>query len=282
MKISAFLPVYNEEKRIRYTLQSLQWCDEIIVLDKTSTDKTVEICKSYGAKVFIIPNSDKFDISEFEYLKECSGDWILRATASDIIDYSLAMEIRKQAEIVPDDIGCINVPFKNYILGIEDKRSPWHGSPRKGIFRNNNYKISNDVHGAFSLINYKSYTIPEKYGYYRHLSHVSVDMMLERHTRYWRGEAAMYNERTLIPSFEKFWEAVKLTVKTRKTFFLGWDGIALTFAYVSYFMFSFLYTWEYRRKNKAENIYYELREKNQKSWECLENNKNTETIDVCK
>ena len=266
MRISAFLPVYNEEKRIRYILQSLSWCDEIIVLDKTSTDNTVEICKEYGAEVFVTPNSVSYQTSEFDYLQKCTGDWIFPATASDIIDKSLAMEIKRQIEILPQEIGSINVPFKTYILGIEDKRSPWHYTPRMKLFRRDNYIINNDVHGALSLKNNKSYTISEKYGYFSHLTHVSIDMMLDRHTRYWRGEAEMYDKKTLTPAFEDFWKSVKETIKIRKTFFLGWDGVALTFAYVSYYMFSFLYKWERRRNGKTAKVYKEMREKNYKEW----------------
>lgn len=267
MNISAFLPVYNEEQRIRYILHSLQWCDEIIVLDKTSNDKTVDICRSYGAKVFITPNSYAYESVEFNYLKECTGDWILLATASDIIDKSLAMEIRRQVEILPEEIGCINVPFRNYVLGLEDERSPWHGSPRMKLFRNGNYTINLNVHSALSLKNNQSYTIPEKYGYFSHLTHVSIDVMLERHIRYWRGEAEMYSKKTLIPAFEAFWRAVKETVRLRKTFLLGWDGVALTFAFVSYYMFSFLYIWERRRNGKAVKVYKKIRDKNFAEWD---------------
>lgn len=226
IKISAFLPVFNEEQRISYTMQSLQWCDEIIVVDKYSTDKTVKICESYGAKVFYLMDGDTYNVSEFDFLKKCSGDWILVTTASDIFDVSLAMEIRKQVNMLPDDIGCILVPFKDYILGIEDERSPWYGSPGMKIFRRGNYVINNDVHGAICLKNTNSYSIPSSFGYMSHLTHVSLDMLLDRHTRYWRGEALMYNKKTLMPAFLKFWEAVKITIKKRKTFLLGWDGVA--------------------------------------------------------
>ena len=266
MKISAFLPVYNEESRIKYTLQSFQWCDEIIILDKSSTDNTVSICKNYTTKVIEIPNSNAYESSEFNYLDKCNGDWIVIVTASDIIDRSLAMEIRKQIKILPEDIGCIEVPFKNYIFGIEEKRSPWHGSHRIKVFRKDNYLINKDVHGALSFKNLKTYKIPEQFGFFSHLTHVSVDMMLDRHMRYWRGEAEMNKERTLTPAFERVWESAKETIRRRKTFFLGWDGIALTFAYVSYYMFSFLYIWEKRRNGKAAKVYKELREKNIEDW----------------
>ena len=126
--------------------------------------------------------------------------------------------------------------------------------------------INKDVHGALSFKNLKTYKIPEQFGFFSHLTHVSVDMMLDRHMRYWRGEAEMNKERTLTPAFERVWESAKETIRRRKTFFLGWDGIALTFAYVSYYMFSFLYIWEKRRNGKAAKVYKELREKNIEDW----------------
>ena len=46
-KITATIITKNEEKNIRRCLESLQWVDEIIVVDTNSDDKTVEICKQY-------------------------------------------------------------------------------------------------------------------------------------------------------------------------------------------------------------------------------------------
>ena len=45
--ITAFLPVYNEEKRLKNVLECFQWCDEILLLDKGSVDDTVKIAKQY-------------------------------------------------------------------------------------------------------------------------------------------------------------------------------------------------------------------------------------------
>ena len=51
-KISACVIAFNEERKIKRCLQSLTWCDEIIVLDSFSTDRTVEICKEFTARVY--------------------------------------------------------------------------------------------------------------------------------------------------------------------------------------------------------------------------------------
>ena len=52
LSISAIIITKNEEASIGKCLDSISWVDEIIVLDSGSTDKTVEISKSYGAKVY--------------------------------------------------------------------------------------------------------------------------------------------------------------------------------------------------------------------------------------
>lgn len=59
VKISIVIPTLNEEKYIEKTLESLKYQinteDEIILIDSYSTDRTVEISKKYGVKIFSIP-----------------------------------------------------------------------------------------------------------------------------------------------------------------------------------------------------------------------------------
>jgi len=50
-KLSITIITYNEEKNIDRCLRSVQWADEIVVLDSFSTDRTVEICQRYGVRV---------------------------------------------------------------------------------------------------------------------------------------------------------------------------------------------------------------------------------------
>ena len=52
MKISAIVLTKNEERNIKKCLKSLKWCDEVIVIDDFSKDKTVKIAKKLGAKVY--------------------------------------------------------------------------------------------------------------------------------------------------------------------------------------------------------------------------------------
>jgi glycosyltransferase involved in cell wall biosynthesis len=51
MKISATIITYNEERNLPRAIESLRCCDEIVVLDSGSSDRTVEIAQNLGARV---------------------------------------------------------------------------------------------------------------------------------------------------------------------------------------------------------------------------------------
>ena len=265
MKISAFLPVYNEENRIKFILKSVSWCDEIYVLDKTSTDNTVAIAREFGAHVKIIPNTSYYSAAEIEYISECKGDWIFIVTASDIIDKSLCMEIKAQIEKAPSNVGVLYIPFQRYVLGINNKKSPWYATNVRGPFRKSIMEIDHhSVHSALKLKSCGAISISSDYGYLYHLTHVSVDMMMERHIRYWRGEGLNYTEKSLWPALKSVLSSIKEMIKI-KTFIGGWDCVALGFAYLSYTMMSFVYKWENKRC-KSSQLYDKMRNENYKYW----------------
>lgn len=269
MSISAFLPVFNEENRIQYALTSLKWCDEIVVLNKTSTDRTVAIAKNYGANVITVPNTAIYDISEFDYLlKHCTSEWVILFTASDIIDVDIALEIKKLTSTKEFAYDVINVPYKRYILGIENKRSPWHSQYHPNVFKKSILKIrKNEVHGAISFTSNKIYSITGfKNSSVHHLTHETIDSMIYRHLRYWRAEGKNYNELSLKKAFTNILRSIIKIFLIRKTFLLGWNGIVLICAYLSYTMISFIYKWENKNSSAAE-IYLRLRTQNKKMWE---------------
>ncbi|WP_075340874.1 glycosyltransferase family 2 protein [Tenacibaculum agarivorans] len=107
-KISAALITFNEEDNIARTLKKLDWCDEIVIVDSISDDKTVEICKTFGAKVY----SKKFNGygEQKNYLvSQCTHDWILSIDADEVLTDELIHEIKIEFS-KPE------LPFKAYFL----------------------------------------------------------------------------------------------------------------------------------------------------------------------
>lgn len=94
IKLSVALISFNEEERIKPTLESLKnLADEIVIIDSNSTDNTVQIAKDYGAKVITRPWNG-FDDQKNALLAECSGEWILYLDCDEEVSVSLAQEIK--------------------------------------------------------------------------------------------------------------------------------------------------------------------------------------------
>ena len=97
MTLSVVIITYNEEANIARTLESVMPLvrdgkGEIIVVDSGSTDRTVEIARSFGAKVFV-EGWRGFAAQKNSALDKASGDWILSLDADEEVDRELRDEI---------------------------------------------------------------------------------------------------------------------------------------------------------------------------------------------
>lgn len=96
MKLSVVLATFNEEKNLGECLESVKnLADEIVIVDGTSTDKTVEIAKSYGSKVLVTENHPIFHINKQKAIDMAKGEWILQLDADERVSPELAKEIKK-------------------------------------------------------------------------------------------------------------------------------------------------------------------------------------------
>ncbi len=95
-KLSVILATYNEENNLPDCLNSVKdLADEIIIVDGTSTDRTIEIAKSYHAKVVITDNPPIFHINKQKALDLATNEWILQLDADERVSKELAEEIIK-------------------------------------------------------------------------------------------------------------------------------------------------------------------------------------------
>jgi glycosyltransferase involved in cell wall biosynthesis len=92
MSLSVAIITKNEEANIRRTLESVKWADEIVVVDSGSTDRTCEIAREYGAKVFV-EEWKGFAKQKNSAIEKCSGDWILSLDADEEVSQELRFSI---------------------------------------------------------------------------------------------------------------------------------------------------------------------------------------------
>ena len=97
MQLSVVIITFNEEANLARTLESVKPLvadgkGEIIVVDSDSTDRTVEIAKSFGAKVFI-EQWKGYAAQKNSALDKATGDWILSLDGDEEVDADLARHI---------------------------------------------------------------------------------------------------------------------------------------------------------------------------------------------
>jgi glycosyltransferase involved in cell wall biosynthesis len=95
--LSVVIITHNEEANLARTLTSLRPLvsesrGEIIIVDSGSTDRTVEIAKSFGAKVFV-EEWKGYARQKNSAIDKATGDWILSLDADEEVDSELACEL---------------------------------------------------------------------------------------------------------------------------------------------------------------------------------------------
>ena len=90
--LSVIMPTYNEEAYVEAALRSVQFADEIIVVDSYSTDNTLEIAKKFATKT-LQRAFDNFSNQKNFALDQATGDWVLFLDADERITYPLQIEI---------------------------------------------------------------------------------------------------------------------------------------------------------------------------------------------
>lgn len=92
MKITATIISYNEERNIARAMESLRCCDEIVVVDSGSSDRTAEIAAKLGARV--IDSQWGGYARQKNYAADCAlNDWILSIDADEALSEALEGEI---------------------------------------------------------------------------------------------------------------------------------------------------------------------------------------------
>lgn len=93
--ISAIVITKNEEKNIKDCIKSLKWCDEIIIIDDNSTDKTLELIeKDEKIKIFKKELNNDFAEQRNFGLDKAKGEWVLFIDADERVSWELENEIK--------------------------------------------------------------------------------------------------------------------------------------------------------------------------------------------
>lgn len=115
MKLSIAILACNEAANLRRTLPSVAWADELLVVDSGSTDDTIAIARSFGAKVFSEPWKG-YGPQMNSAIEKCTSPWVFSLDADEVLTPELQTEIQTLLKGEPK-FDAYWVPRRNQIFG---------------------------------------------------------------------------------------------------------------------------------------------------------------------
>lgn len=142
--ISAIVNTLNEEHNIEACLKGLTWADEIIVVDMESDDRTVELAKKLGAKVFNHRRMGYVEPARNFAISKASSEWIIIVDADERVGSKLAKELRSRVEANEADV--YYIAEKNLVFGAWVKGSLLWPDYHARLFRKGMVEWTDRVH----------------------------------------------------------------------------------------------------------------------------------------
>jgi hypothetical protein len=187
--ITCLIVAYNEADRISLPLaHARQWADEVLVVDKSSTDRTAEIAVAAGARVEVVPFTRAGHEDTCAIVRMASHDWVWLFTAGEVPTRQV-IEAGKRA--ISDDIDAVAIPHLYYSFGIHHEASPWSWSGQLRLIHRGRASIQNVVHASVSCDQGRLGIVPAGPGcFVLHQTHATAQGFMRMHVDYMAAEAA--------------------------------------------------------------------------------------------
>jgi len=250
--LSVVVSVFNGEKVLDECLKSVSWAQEIIIVDNSSTDKTLEIAKKYTDKIFTKPNNLMLNVNKNFGFSKATEEWILCLDSDEIIAPELAEEIKSKILSPKSTINGYWIPRKNIIFGKWIEHTGWYPDHQLRLFRRGKGSFPEEhVHEMIKIggnVNYLKNNII-------HNSYKNISQFLNKLTNiYGPNEAEQMIKKGYIFDWR---DAIRFPMKeflsrffARKGYKDGFHGLMLSLLMAFYHLIVFSYIWEKHKFNQ--------------------------------
>jgi hypothetical protein len=115
--ISGIVLVKNQDKQLSKCLDALSFCEEIIVIDDSSTDDSIKVAESKGARVYRRKLNNDFASQRNWAMEKAKNEWILFVDADEVISPELATELYQQTTQFLTDLNGFYIKRVDYLWG---------------------------------------------------------------------------------------------------------------------------------------------------------------------
>jgi glycosyltransferase involved in cell wall biosynthesis len=258
MTLSVAMITMNEEANLPRTLESVRFADEIVIVDSFSTDRTLEIAKSYNAKVFV-ETFKGHGGQKNSAIDRCSCDWILLLDADEVVSAPLQQSIRMLLSGAPEH-QAYWLNRSNQIFGRWMRHGGFYPDRKLRLFRRGAARMTNEG---------SPHSTPEHegpkgrlQGDLLHHAYPTLAVYLEHMERYSGEMARLAADRGKTSrSVAAFcWNVVLNPVATflynyvlRLGFLDGREGLLLHLYHSGYVSWKYAKAWELSRKSMSDH-----------------------------
>lgn len=148
-KISAVINTLNEANNIRSCLQTLSWCDEVVIVDMFSEDDTVKIASEFTSKIILYERQGYVEPARKFAVENATGDWILIVDADELLPVTLSKRLVEYSISGKGDV--VYIPRKNYIMGEWIRHTGWWPDFQPRFFRKGSVNFTDQIHAGYQI-----------------------------------------------------------------------------------------------------------------------------------
>ena len=243
--LSVIIITKNEERNIRACLESVQWTDEIIVVDGGSIDRTVDITKEFTQKIFNRP-WDGYGAAKNYGLAQCTSEWVLWLDADERVTPELQKETLDRLSSVDQKIVALSMPRRANFLGKWINHCGWYPGRITRVFRRSAGRFTEervherlDVHGETislhsDLLHYTDPDLRHYFDKFNKYTSLAAEELVVRKKRFMLGQLIVH----------PIWVFIRMYI-VRLGFLDGIPGLILCVLSANYVFTKYAKLWEY-------------------------------------
>ena len=128
---TALVSSHNEGHLLGRCLDSVAFCDDVVVIDIASDDDTAEVARAHRARVIEhawVPIAER---ARLELVGEAAHDWLLFLDPDEVLPPSLAAQLSDIVPSLPSEVAVVDCPWQFYFRGNPLRGTFWGGMSRK-------------------------------------------------------------------------------------------------------------------------------------------------------
>ncbi|MCC6711054.1 MAG: glycosyltransferase family 2 protein [Candidatus Pacebacteria bacterium] len=271
-KLSVLIHTKNVAETLAKTLKSVQFADEVIVVDMASTDETLAIAKKYKTKIYHHEDLGYADPARNFAISKAQYDWILVVDADEVVKAELKEIILKT---INDDHSAdiYHLPRKNYVFGKWIMKTGWWPDYQPRLFKKGAVSWQVGVHRLPDMVGTQAKLPAEEKYALEHANYIDIAHFLTKLNHYTSIQAkerlasSPKDDFSSSELFEVFANELAKRSLMMNGFEEGLHGVSLSFLQANYEAIIYLKQWgELGYKETKPEDFAKILDKMQQIW----------------